>query len=177
MRLTSRGRSTERSAAGPRLARAVTVEQILAGRAINELVTLPARVVSVEDGAVNLRSSSLNFVASFDGAGTTVSDLPPGSDVQVTGIAVVRFQNGGVNALRMRLRSAAEDIRVVHKAWSWSSARLLWILSVLGTVALLSVAWSVSLGRTVREQTATIRSAMEAAQSSARAPRASSSPT
>ncbi len=155
-------------AAAPR-ARAVTVEQIRAGTVINELVTLPARVVSGGDGAVNLRSSSLDFLASFDGVATAVSDLPPGSDVLVTGIAIVRFQNGRVSTLRMRLRSADDDIRVVHRAWSWSFARLFWILGVLGTVALLSVAWSLSLRRTVRQQTATIRSAMEAAQSSARA--------
>ena len=155
-------------AAAPR-ARAVTVEQIRAGTVINELVTLPARVISGGDGAVNLRSSSLDFLASFDGAATAVSDLPPGSDVLVTGIAIVRFQNGRVSTLRMRLRSADDDIRVVHRAWSWSLARLFWILGVLGTVALLSVAWSLSLRRTVRQQTATIRSAMEAAQSSARA--------
>jgi signal transduction histidine kinase/CheY-like chemotaxis protein len=152
--------------APPPRARAVTAEQILAGAVIDELITLPARVVSVAEGVVNLRSSSLDFVASH--AATTVSDLSPGSDVQVTGIAIVRFKNGRASRLRMRLRSAG-DIRVVRRAWSWSFAQLVWTLGALGIVALLAVAWSLSLGRTVREQTATIRSAMEAAQSSARA--------
>jgi signal transduction histidine kinase/ActR/RegA family two-component response regulator len=156
--------------AGPApAARAVTAADIRDGNVIDDLVTLAARVVQAGgDRTVLLRSSDLEFVASFDQAALTASDLTPGSDVAVTGVAIVGFHNGRMNAFRMRLRSAA-DIRVVRRAWTWPLARLLWSLGALALVALLSVGWSLSLSRTVRRQTAAITTAMEAAQASARA--------
>jgi signal transduction histidine kinase/CheY-like chemotaxis protein len=148
-------------------ARVVTAADIRDGNVIDDLITLPARVVqSRGDGTVLLRSSDLEFVASFDEAATP--DLPAGSDVAVTGIAIVGFRNGRVNAFRMRLRSAA-GIGVVRRAWTWPLARLLWGLGALALVAVLSVGWSLSLTRTVARQTAAITTAMEAAQASGRA--------
>ena len=149
-------------------ARAVTVEEILAGTVIDELITLPARVVDSGHGIIRLTTSNVSYAALFSDSETMATDLPTGSDVQVTGIAIVQFVDGRVSLMRLRLRSA-DDIRVVHRAWTWSFTRVLWILGVLGIVALLAVGWSLSLHRTVRLQTTTIRSAMEAAQSSARA--------
>jgi signal transduction histidine kinase/CheY-like chemotaxis protein len=156
--------------AGPApAAREVTVAEILDGKVIDELITLAARVERAGgDGTVSLRSSDLQFDALLDHGSATSSDLPPGSDVAVTGVAIVRFRNGRVISLRLRLRSAA-DIRVVRRAWTWPVARLLWSLGVLAVVLLLSVGWSLSLRGTVRRQTATIRTAMEAAQASGRA--------
>jgi signal transduction histidine kinase/CheY-like chemotaxis protein len=153
----------------PPPARAVTVPNIRDGGVVDDLVTLPARVVRVGgDGSVTLQSSDLEFDASFDDDSTAASELPPGSDVIVTGVAIVRFRNGRMNALRLRLRSA-DDLRVVRRAWTWPVARLLWSFGALAIAALLSFGWSLSLKRTVRRQTAAIRTAMEAAQASARA--------
>jgi signal transduction histidine kinase/ActR/RegA family two-component response regulator len=149
-------------------ARAVTIEEILAGTVIDELVTLPARVLDSGHGSIRLTTANVTYAALFNGSETMATDLPAGSDVQVTGVAIVQFADGRVSMLRLRLRSA-DDIRVVHRAWTWSFTRLLWILGALGIVAMVAVGWSVSLHRTVRLQTTTIRSAMEAAQSSARA--------
>jgi signal transduction histidine kinase/ActR/RegA family two-component response regulator len=150
-------------------ARTVTAADIRDGHVFDDLVTLAARVVHAGgDRAVLLRSSDLEFVASLDQAAPTASDLPPGSDVAVTGVAIVGFRNGRVSAFRMDLRSAG-DIRVVRRAWTWPLARLLWGLGALALVAVASVGWSLSLTRTVARQTATITTAMKAAQASARA--------
>ena len=153
---------------GPPLrARSVTANEIFAGAVIDELVTLRARVVDTGHGTITLKAGLFTLTALFNDPQTLV-DLPPGSDVEVTGLAIVRFSGSRVSLARMRLRSA-DDIGIIHRAWTWSFTRLLWVLGAVGIVAMLAVLWSLSLRQKVRRQTATIRSAMEAAQSSTRA--------
>src|SRR6185503_15361682 len=71
-------------------------------------------------------------------------------------------------SFKMRLRST-DDVKVLNHPSAWSFSRLLGILAAVAVFGLLLAAWNISLRSQVRGQTATIRTAMEAAEASARA--------
>jgi signal transduction histidine kinase len=95
-------------------------------------------------------------------------NLAPGSEIELTGVGIVTFRSGRVRSFKMRLRSTG-DVQVLTRPSAWSFARLMGTFAAVAVLGLLSAAWNVSLRRQVRGQTAAIRTAMEAAEASARA--------
>ena len=84
--------------------------------------------------------------------------IPLNSDVQVTGICLVR--SGGLwqipQSFRMLLR-LPQDLVVLRTPSWWNLTHTLWLLGITVGVLLLVVAWVVVLGRRLREQMAIIR--------------------
>jgi signal transduction histidine kinase/CheY-like chemotaxis protein len=119
-----------------------------------------------------MQSGDLTFVAWLDDGRLDTLNLAPGSEVELTGVGIVTFGSGRVHSFKMRLRSTA-DVQILSRPSGWSFARLVWTLAAVATFGLLLGAWNVSLRRQVRGQTATIRTAMEAARTAMEAAEAS----
>jgi signal transduction histidine kinase/ActR/RegA family two-component response regulator len=159
----------ERLSAGPPpVARTATAAEIHEGKFADELVRVRARLTAVAPESLEMQSGELTFGALLDDGRLDTLNLAPGSEVELTGVAIVTFRSGKVQSFKMRLRSTG-DVEVLIRPSAWSFARLLWILAAVAAFGLLLAAWNVSLRRQVRGQTATIRTAMEAAEASARA--------
>ena len=157
-----------RSAGPPPVARAATVAEIEDGKIVDELLRMQAFVIAAAPASLSLRSEALTFVASLDDGRLDALNLAPGTQVEVTGVGIVAYSGGRVHSFKMRLRSSV-DVRVLRRPSAWTFARLLAGLAAVATFGLMLAAWNVSLRRQVRGQTATIRTAMESAQTSARA--------
>ena len=159
----------ERLSAGPPpVARTATAAEIHEGKFADELVRVRARLTAVAPESLEMQSGELTFGALLDDGRLDTLNLAPGSEVDLTGVAIVTFRSGKVQSFKMRLRSTG-DVEVLSRPSAWSFARLRWILAAVAAFGLLLAAWNVSLRRQVRGQTATIRAAMEAAEASARA--------
>jgi signal transduction histidine kinase/ActR/RegA family two-component response regulator len=153
----------------PSVPQPATVPEIRAGRFVDELIRVRARLLSVvDDFTLSMQADDLTFAATLDNGGFSSLNLGAGSELDVTGIGIVGIRNGKVGTLRMRLRSL-NDVRVLHRTWAWSFGRVLWILGGVTSLAVLLTAWNVALGRKVRTQTAALRSAKDAAEASTRA--------
>ena len=159
----------ERLSAGPPpVAHTATAAEIHEGKFADELVRVRARVTAVAPESLEMQSGELTFGALLDDGRLDTLNLAPGSEVELTGVAIVTFRSGKVQSFKMRLRSTG-DVEVLSRPSAWSFARLLGILAAVAAFGLLLAAWNVSLRRQVRGQTATIRTAMESAEASARA--------
>jgi signal transduction histidine kinase/CheY-like chemotaxis protein len=157
-----------RSAGPPPVARTATVPEIYEGRFVDELIRVRAQLTAVAPDSLTMQSGELTFVASLDDGRLGTLNLEPGSEVELTGVGIVTFRSGVVHSFKMRLRSTG-DVQILRRPSAWSFARLMAILAAVATSGLLLAAWNVSLRRQVRGQTATIRTAMEAAEASTRA--------
>jgi signal transduction histidine kinase/ActR/RegA family two-component response regulator len=157
-----------RSAGPPPEARPATAAEIYGGKFVDELLRVSAQLTAVAPTALTVEAGDHTFVASLDDGGLDTLNLKPGSEIELTGVGIVTFRSGVVQSFKMRLRSPG-DVRILKSPSAWSFTRLIWVLATLAAFALLSAAWNVSLRRTVRGQTATIRTAMEAAEASATA--------
>jgi len=157
-----------RSSGAPPAPRTATVAEVYGGRFVDDLLRVQAELIAVADDALTVRSKDVMFVASLDNGRLNLLNLAPASEVELTGVGIVAFRDGKVSSFKMRLRSI-DDVRVLKRPSPWSLARLMGSLAVLAAVAMLSAIWIVVLRRQVRGQTATIRTAMEAAEASARA--------
>ena len=84
--------------------------------------------------------------------------IPLNSEVQVTGICLVR--SGGLwqipQSFRMLLRLPQDVVVLKTPSW-WNSRHTLWLLGITGGVLLAVLVWVVVLGRRLREQMAVIR--------------------
>jgi signal transduction histidine kinase len=157
-----------RSAGPPPAARTATIAEIYEGRFVDELVRVRGQLTAVVADSLTLRSGAVTFVASLDDGRLDTLSLAPGSEIELTGVGIVAFRDGKVHSFKMRLRSLG-DVRVLNRPSPWSIARLIAVLAAMAAFGTLSLVWNLSLRRRVRGQTATIRTAMEAAEASARA--------
>lgn len=84
--------------------------------------------------------------------------IPLNSEVQVTGICLVR--SGGLwqipQSFRMLLRVPQDVVVLTTPSW-WNLGHTLWLLGVTGGVLLAVIVWVVVLGRRLQEQMAIIR--------------------
>ena len=157
-----------RSAGPPPVARTATAAEVLEGKFVDELLRVRAQLTAVSPDSLTMRSGELTFVAWLDNGRLDTLNLAVGSEVELTGVGIVIGRSGRVHWFKMRLRSTG-DVQVLRRPSAWSLARLMGTLAAVAAFGLLSAAWNVSLRRQVRGQTATIRTAMEAAEASARA--------
>jgi signal transduction histidine kinase/DNA-binding response OmpR family regulator len=153
-------------------------EQILSGEFDNRLVDLHARVLSSSGGPmqqmVTLQAGNNSFNAQLDGQ-TPLGELPAGSMVRVTGIAVVARElslyrdNVSVPAsFRIQMRSI-DDLKVTRAAPWWNLNHLWPILAVLLVSICLVMLWVEVLRRRVKSQTRELERAREVAESANRA--------
>ena len=84
--------------------------------------------------------------------------IPPNSEVQVTGICLVR--SGGLwqipQSFRLLLRSPQDLVVLTTPSW-WNLRHNLWVLGITGGILLTVVAWVVVLGRRLQRQMDIIR--------------------
>lgn len=123
------------------------------------LVTTQARLVSVQPQPEGLRLMLQTRDVLFDAtlpqsvSRAALSSIPVNSEVQVTGICLVR--SGGLwhnpQSFRMLLRSS-QDISVLTRPSWWNLRHTLWVLAITVGVLLVVMAWVVHLGRRLREQ-------------------------
>jgi signal transduction histidine kinase len=131
------------------------------------------------DGAVvTMRAKLLNRQAQPDGLRLMLQDgdvffdaalsasasaerllsIPLNSEVQITGICLVR--SGGLwqtpQSFRMLLR-LPQDVVVLRAPSWWNLRHTLWLLGITGAVLLVVMVWVVVLGRRLREQMSIIR--------------------
>ena len=157
-----------RSAGAPPLARTTTVAEVYKGKFVDELLRVRGQLSAVTPDSLTIQSGELTFAAWLDDGRLNTLNLIPGSEIELTGVGIVSFRSGTVHSFKMRLRSTG-DVEVIRRASAWSLTKLLGTLAAVAAFGLLSGAWNVSLRRQVRRQTATIRTAMEASEASARA--------
>jgi signal transduction histidine kinase len=129
------------------------------------VVTTDARLLNRQvqpDGLrLQLQHSDVFFDATLP-AGVPVDALlaiPLNSDVQVTGVGLVR--NGGLwrtpQSFRLLLRMPQTDVLVLKAPSWWNLRHTLWALAVTLSVLLAVMAWVAVLGRRLREQMIIIR--------------------
>jgi signal transduction histidine kinase/CheY-like chemotaxis protein len=153
-------------------------EQILSGEFDNRLVTLHARVLSSSSGStqhlITLQAGNNSFNAQLNGQ-TPLGELPPGTQVRVTGVAVVTrelslYRDNVLvpSSFRIQMRDI-DDLKVTSAAPWWTLDHLWPILAVL-LVSICSVMlWVAALRRRVKSQTRELEQARELAESANRA--------
>lgn len=134
------------------------------GRYDGALVSTEARLIHFEPqpygASLVLQHGTKLFEATvqFNGSNVLGSSIPPGSELRITGICLVRA--GGMwhvpESFRLLLRSR-DDITVLRTPSWWNLSHTVWVLAATGAVLLLVIAWVVVLGRRLREQMAVIR--------------------
>lgn len=139
------------------------------------LIRFPARLVDIEqtrNGAMLALSSpgQANLTAViFGDQFTTLRQLEPGSDLEVTGIMQVeladsewepsRWNNPDIDRLGLLLRSAADVVVVKSPSW-WTPRRLAIALATVGGVLVGALAWVWSLRRELAVQAARVAQEM-----------------
>jgi PAS domain S-box-containing protein len=110
------------------------------------------------EGVLVMTSGNLVFEAKIDTdqVGSTWPRLTPGSRLQLTGVCSVQpGEDRQPHSFRVLLRSEKDIVVVSRPSW-WTVQRTLWILAIVGAIALTTLAWSVVLGRRVHYQTGII---------------------
>jgi len=128
------------------------------------LVTAKAKLQSRQQQPDGLRlllqDGDTYFEATFPAgvAADRLLSIPVNSEVQVTGICLVR--SGGLwqipQSLRMLLRFPQDVVVLSTPSW-WSLRHTLWLLGITAGILLTAMAWVVVLGRRLRRQIAVIR--------------------
>jgi signal transduction histidine kinase len=107
-----------------------------------------------------LRHGDYVFEATLQGAGADDRslDVPLNSELQLTGICLVR--SGGLwsvpQSFRVLLRTPA-DVQVLRAPSWWNFRHAMWLLGITAGILLIVLVWVVVLGRRLREQMAIIR--------------------
>ena len=128
------------------------------------VVTTDAKLLSRQEEPDGLKLTLQRGDMFFDAdvtagaAAERMRSVPLNSEVQVTGICLVR--SGGLwqipQSIRMLLRLPQDVVVLKTPSW-WTSRHTLWLLGITGSVLLAVLVWVVVLGRRLREQMAVIR--------------------
>jgi signal transduction histidine kinase/CheY-like chemotaxis protein len=146
------------------------------GRYDSQLVQVEAQLLSVVKGAKGrtlvLQSNSQTFNALIDNGGSLheLDDLAEGSLLNLTGVCnvdvndVYRSMTQEPDSFRLLLRSPA-DIRALSSSPWWTVRRALIVLVILLVAICLMLVWTTTLQSSVRNKTAELRTAIQAAES------------
>lgn len=128
------------------------------------VVTTDAKLVNRQSQGDGLRLMLQRGDMFFDAtlpAGASAERLlsiPRNSEVQVTGICLVR--SGGLwqtpESFRLLLRVPQDVVVLKTPSW-WNLSHTLWLLAITGGILMAVMVWVVVLGRRLREQMAIIR--------------------
>jgi signal transduction histidine kinase len=130
----------------------------------DELVTLDAEILARRDGTnevvLQCRTGDQFFEASLPPGATLPPDLAPGDHAKLTGICELTTTHTlplqwCIDGFRLHLPKSGGVVILHHAPW-WTLRRLLAILGMVGTVALLALAWVALLRHRVKTQTAII---------------------
>jgi signal transduction histidine kinase len=135
-----------------------------------ELIAIDADLLERRDGAdgetvLQCRQGKWFFEAAFPPAVKPALRLGVNDRVRLTGICELSTTRSlpftsNVDGFRLHLRNA-EDVVVLDRAPWWTLRRLLWALGIVGTFALVALAWAALLRRRVAEQTQIIKVQIE----------------
>ena len=102
---------------------------------------------------LEMRVGLRSFLARLNGKDPFVQNLPPGSQLELTGTYASQSVNQNVTSFELLLNSAS-DIAVLARPPWWTLRKLLVILGALGCVLAVTVLWITQLHRTVAQRTA-----------------------
>jgi PAS domain S-box-containing protein len=141
----------------------VTAQQALQGVSDSDLVRLEARLVDRvaqgTDQVLILQSQYVLFDAYLEKekADSHWAALPPGSELQVTGICSVQVDERQTpRAFRVLLRSADDVVLLERPPW-WTLKRALGLVGIMSGLVLGGLAWVALLRQRVRDQTGVMR--------------------
>jgi PAS domain S-box-containing protein len=140
-------------------------EQALKGSFDAELVQIEARlldrVLSSSEQVLILQSGKLIFNANLEEAENSLSAIPNGSQVQLTGVCSVQLdEQRRPRAFRILLRSV-EDITILTRPSWWTLENALWTFGLMGVVILVGAGWLLVLRHRIQQQTKTVRNREE----------------
>ncbi len=145
----------------------VTPKALLSGVHDADLVTLSATLVDTFRSAsgtewrLQADATPLTFFLPSSAGGSTLTEIPRGSRVQVAGIC--RVESSSDKGFRSRpeqaslLLRSADDLRVLSAPSWWTPRRLLAATGVLAALILLAAIWITLLRRQVAKQGLTLR--------------------
>jgi two-component system, cell cycle sensor histidine kinase and response regulator CckA len=108
-----------------------------------------------------IQAGTVIFRAVLASAGSELAALDHGTQVRLTGVHEVEYdQNGRPAAFMLRLRSPS-DVVVLEKPSWWTRGRILTFTGMLALGAFLFLGWNTVLRRQVRRQTGQIRLQLE----------------
>lgn len=135
-----------------------------------ELVTVDADFLVRRDGpdgeaVLQCRAGNWFFEASLPRRSSFSTNLGVDDRVRLTGICDLTTTrplafSKSADGFRIYLRNS-DDIVILRRAPWWTLRSLLWALGVVGTLALVSLAWAALLRRRVADQTKIIRAQIE----------------
>jgi signal transduction histidine kinase/ActR/RegA family two-component response regulator len=141
-----------------------------------ELVRVHGRIVrsyaTPSDSVLVVEAGAETFPAHLDASTVpTFVPPPPGSVVELTGVVAMAMADrvSGTQARFRVILGGPESIRVVKSPPWLTSERAIWALGGVGAATTLSLLWTVTLRRRVREQTGELRVAKDAAEAASRA--------
>ena len=140
--------------------RLINPDQAGSGRFDGDLVQIDARMLgsstSQGDTRLSLQAGPFLFPAIRRGPEPRLFGLRAGSELRLTGICTVFGGRPGVPQGFQILLRAPGDVLVRRVGPWWTSRRAAWVLSVVASVAGLSLAWVLALRRRVRAQSTII---------------------
>jgi signal transduction histidine kinase len=138
----------------------ITGEQALSGRFEGDLVQIDARMLASsagqEDTRLSLQEGPYLFSAVRHRAEPSLIGIRPGSELRLTGICAASGGRAGAPQSFQILLRSREDVLVQRAGPWWTSRRATWLLSILASVAVLTLAWVFALKRRVRAQSTII---------------------
>jgi PAS domain S-box-containing protein len=112
---------------------------------------------------LTMQSGSYTYTARLDqqAGGETLSSIPVGSRLEVTGIwSIEADEYRQPTAYHILLRSG-RDIVLIERASGWTGQRIAWLIVIFAGAIFLGALWVAFLRRKVEEHTETIRATLE----------------
>ncbi len=123
--------------------------------------TGPGTTLEMQDGAQN-------FVARLDAYSESLSSLPIGSRLELTGVYAVQrgdqALNPSISSFELLLDSP-DDVKVLARPPWWTLQRLLVMVGTLACILVIAVLWITQLHRKVEERTVQLKEQIEKRQS------------
>ena len=108
-----------------------------------------------------LQSGAVIFRAALESADSGLAGLDRGTQLRLTGVHEVEYDQGGQSAaFTLHLRSAADVVVIGRPSW-WTRGRILTFTGMLAFGAFLFLGWNTVLRRQVRRQTGQLREQLE----------------
>jgi two-component system, sensor histidine kinase and response regulator len=151
--------------AGPPRPKNVTVRTLLEGRLDSQLVSLEARLADVGvqglTHILRMEDGTNRFDAVLMSQRGNATGLRPESRLLLTGICVMKWDEGNRPLSFILLLRSSKDVQVLGLAPWWTSRKILAGLGVLFALGLAGAAWVIALRHRVNQQTMQIRERLE----------------
>lgn len=110
----------------------------------------------------DVRNPAVVFEAFFENrqGGSPSKQIRNGSELEVTGIYLLKTKAAGKSRFQLLLRTA-DDVQLIRSAPWWTREHLYWALAILFLLILSASAWAAMLKKRVTRQTVIIRQRLE----------------